>query len=220
VRTLGRRVSLVTGLVLALTGSGAVLAAEAVPTVDVSGVVLDTEGQPAVVESARVDEFETPESEGVRTTLDVAADGTVTVPLRKWGTVEQPAIARFAVFGPPGEPVVINDEGCTEMTTPFGTVDVAIPGEVPAEPIAIVLNQSVVDGLCPPVTATPEPKAPEPKAPDPEPNVQAPSVTLPPTDAQAGMNSALAGSLAAAMVLAGIALVGAGFVLRRGNRAR
>ena len=219
-RTLGRRVSLVTGLVLALTGGGAVLAAEAVPTVDVSGVVLDTEGQPAVVESARVDEFETPESEGVRTTIDVAADGTFTVPLHEWGTPEQPAIARFAVFGPPGEPVVINDEGCTETTTPFGTVDVAIPGEVPAEPIAIVLNQSVVDGLCPPVTATPEPKAPEPKAPDPEPNVQAPSMTLPPTDAQAGMNSALAGSLAAAMVLAGIALVGAGFVLRRGNRAR
>ena len=219
-RSLGRRVSLVTGLALALTGGGAVLAAEAVPTVDVSGVVLDTEGQPAVVESARVDEFETPESEGVRTTIDVAADGTFTVPLREWGTAEQPAIARFAVFGPPGEPVVINDEGCTETTTPFGTVDVAIPGEVPAEPIAIVLDQSVVDGLCPPVTATPEPKAPEPKAPDPEPNVQAPSVTLPPTDAQAGMNSALAGSLAAAMVLTGIALLGAGFVLRRGNRAR
>jgi hypothetical protein len=218
-RSAVRSITLLAGLVLVLTATATAFAADGVPTVQISGVVLDTEGQPAVVESARVDEFETPESEGIRTTIDVAADGTFSVALREWGTAEQPAIARFAAFGPRGEPVVINDEGCTETTTPFGTIDVAIPGEVPMEPITIVLDQSVVDGLCPPVTATPDPTTPDPTTPDPEPNVQAPSVTLPPTDAQAGATLAFAGSLAAAMVLAGIALLGAGFVLVRRNRA-
>ena len=214
--TLGRRVAWITGVVLALAGTGTVLAADATPTVEVSGVVLDTEGNPGVVESARVDEFETPESEGLRTAIDVAADGTFSVMLREWGTPEQPAIARFSAFGVPGEPVVINDEGCTETTTPFGTVDVSIPGEVPTEPITIVLDQSVVDGLCPPVTATPEPEAP-----DPEPDDRAPTVTLPPTDAQAGSGPGLAGSVVAALLLAGIALLGAGFVAgRRPTRAR
>ena len=78
------------GLLLALTVAVTVLAADAVPTVDVSGVVLDTEGQPAEVESARVVEFETPDSEAV-TAIDVAADGTFTVALREWGTPEAPA---------------------------------------------------------------------------------------------------------------------------------
>jgi hypothetical protein len=111
---------------------------------------------------------------------------------------------------------VINDEGCTETTTPFGTIDVPIPGEVPTEPITIVLDQTVVDGLCPPVTATPQPEAP-----DPAPDDRAPAVTLPPTDAQAGSGPALAGSVAAALLLAGIALLGAGFVAgRRAGRAR
>ena len=211
-----RPITVLAGLVLILSATATAFAADAEPTVDVSGVVLDAEGQPAVVESARVDEFETPESEGVRTTIDVAADGTFTVQLREWGAPEQPAVARFAVFGVPGEPVVINDEGCTETTTPFGTVDVPIPGEVPTEPITIVMDQSVVDGLCPPVTATPEPEAP-----DPEPAERAPAVTLPPTDTQAGSGPALAGSVAAALLLAGAALVGAGFLAaRRAHRAR
>ena len=38
------------GVVLALTVALTAIAADAVPTVDVSGVVLDTEGQPADVE--------------------------------------------------------------------------------------------------------------------------------------------------------------------------
>ena len=215
-RSAVRPITVLAGLVLVLSATATAFAADGVPTVEVTGVVSDTEGQPAVVESARVDEFEAPESEGLRTEIDVAADGTFSVSLREWGTSEQPAIARFAVFGVPGEPVVINDEGCTETTTPFGTVDVPIPGEVPTEPIMIVLDQSVVDGLCPPVTATPEPEAP-----DPEPDDRAPTVTLPPTDAQAGAGPALAGSVAAALLLAGIALVGAGFVAaRRATPAR
>ena len=210
-RTAVRHMATFAGLVLAMTASVTAFAADAVPTVEVSGIVLDTEGQPAEVESARVDEFETPESEGIRTTFDVAADGTFTVALRQWGTLEQPAIARFAVFGPRGEPVVINEEGCTEQTTPFGTVDVPIPGEVPLDPVEIVLDQTLIDGLCPPVTATPDP--------EPEPDVQAPSVTLPPTDAQAGPTPALAGSVTAALLIAGLALLGVGSMLaRRSNR--
>jgi len=216
-RTAVRRTTALAGLVFTMTSTATAFAADAVPTVEVSGVVLDTEGQPAEVESARVDEFETPESEAIRTTIDVAADGTFTVSLREWGTAEQPAIARFAVFGPRGEPVVINEEGCTEQTTPFGTIDVPIPGSVPTEPIEITLDQSLVDGLCPPATATPDPN---PKAPDPEPDAQAPAVTLPPTDAQPG-GPALAGSVPAALLLAGIALLGAGFVAaRRGTWPR
>jgi hypothetical protein len=203
----GRRVASMAGLLLAMTASASAFAADAVPTVEVSGIVLDTEGQPAEVESARVDEFETSESEGIRTTIDVAADGTFTVALREWGTPEQPAIARFEVFGPRGEPVVINEEGCTEQTTPFGTVDVAIPGEVPAEPIEIVLDQTLIDGLCPPVTATPDP--------EPEPDVQAPSVTLPPTDAQGASDPSLVGSLGSALLVAGVALLGVGSMLAR-----
>ena len=215
-RTAVRPMAALAGLVLAVAATATVFAADAVPTVEVSGVVLDTEGQPAEVESARVDEFETPESEALRTTIDVAADGTFTVSLREWGTAEQPAIARFAVFGPRGEPVVINEEGCTEQTTPFGTIDVAIPGAVPVEPITITLDQELIDGLCPPATATPEPDAevPDLEAPD----VEAPTITLPPTDAQAG-SPALAASLAAALVFAGIALLAAGFAIaRRGSR--
>jgi hypothetical protein len=210
-RTAVRHMATLAGLVLALTASVTAFAADAVPTVDVSGIVLDTEGQPAEVESARVDEFETPESEGIRTTIDIAADGTFTVALRQWGTPEQPAIARFAVFGPRGEPVVVNEEGCTEQTTPFGTVDVAIPGEVPLDPVEIVLDQTLIDGLCPPVTATPDP--------EPEPDVQAPSVTLPPTDAHAGGTATVAGSVTAALLVAGLALLGVGSMLaRRSNR--
>ena len=211
-RTALRRLTALAGFVLAMTAASTAFGADAVPTVEVSGVVLDTEGQPAEVESARVDEFETPDSDAIRTTVDVADDGTFTVALREWGTPEQPAIARFAVFGPRGEPVVINEEGCTEQTTPFGTIDVEVPGAVPTEPITITLDQELIDGLCPPATATPEP-APE------KPDVEAPAVTLPPTDAQPG-SPALAGSAAAALLFAGIALLGAGFVVaRRGSRS-
>ena len=108
---------------------------------DVSGVVLDTEGQPAEVESARVEELETTDSEPIVTAFDVAADGTFTVALQEWGTPDAPALARFVFVGPRGEPVVIDEEGCTEQTTPWGTLEVPIPGVVPTEPVEIVLDQ-------------------------------------------------------------------------------
>ena len=164
-RIAARSFSALAGLLLALTVALTVLAADAVSTVDVSGVVLDTEGQPAEVETARVEELETPDSEPIVTPIDVAADGTFTVALQEWGTPEDPAVARFVVFGPRGEPVVVDEEGCTETTTPFGTLEVAIPGVVPTEPLEIVLDQTLIDGLCPAVTATPEPEAPARRGP-------------------------------------------------------
>ena len=136
-----RSISALAGLVLALTLALTTFAADA-PTVEVTGVVLDTEGQPVAADTARVEEFETPDSQPIVTPIDVAADGTFTVALQEWGTPEEPALARFVVFGPQGEPVIINEEGCTEMNTPFGTLEVAIPGVVPTEPIDIVLDQT------------------------------------------------------------------------------
>ena len=207
-RTAVRSFSALAGLVLALTVGVTVLAADAVTTVDVSGVVLDTEGQPAEVDLARVEELETPDSEPIVTPIDVAADGSFTVALREWGTPEQPAIAHFDVRGPQGEPVVVNEEGCTETTTPFGTLDVEIPGVVPTEPVEVVLDQVLIDGLCPAVTATPEREAPAPRG---------PSVTLPPTDAGGASRLApgVTGAVASMLVLAGIAVLALAALVRR-----
>jgi hypothetical protein len=209
-RIVTRSFSALAALLLALTVALPALAVDAVPTVDVSGVVLDTEGQPAEVESARVVEFETPDSDGVTTVIDVAEDGTFTVALREWGTPEEPARAQFFVEGPPGEPVIINDEGCTETTSPSRTLEVEVPGEVPTEPLEIVLDQTVVNGLCPPATATPEPEAPEAPAP-------APAITLPPTDVStgAGGGQSPATVVASAMLLSGFALLALASLLRR-----
>jgi hypothetical protein len=71
---------------------------------------------------------------------------------------------------------------------------------VPTDPLVIVLDQTVVSGLCPPATATPEPEAQVP-------DVEAPTITLPPTDAQGATNPGLAGSLGSALLLAGVALI-------------
>jgi hypothetical protein len=170
--------------------------------------VLDTEGQPAEVESARVVEFETPGSDGVTTVIDVAEDGTFTVALREWGTPEEPARAQFFVTGPRGEPVIINEEGCTETTSPSGTLDVEIPGVVPTEPVEIVLDQVVVDGLCPPATVTPEPEAPAPRG---------PSVTLPPTDVGGASpaQTEQTGTFAGLLFMAGTAVLAVVAILRR-----
>ena len=207
-RIAARSFSASAGLLFALTVGLTAFAADAVPTVDVSGVVLDTEGQPAAVESARVEELETPDSEPIVTAIEVAADGTFMVALQEWGTPENPALARFVVYGPRGEPVVINDQGCTEQTTPFGTLEVPIPGAVPTEPLEIVLDQTVIDGLCPPVTATPKPEAPAPRA---------PSVTLPPTDVggTSGANSGLTGIYAGLLFLAGTTALALAALARR-----
>jgi hypothetical protein len=199
------RTTIALGLVL--TVASAALAADAVPTVQVSGSILDTEGQPAVVESARVEERERPDSEAIVTPIDVGEDGTFTVALREWGTPEQPALARFQVVGPMGEPIVINDEGCTITKTPFGTLDLEIAGQVPTEPIVIVLDQFFEDGTCPPVTATPQPEEQAPQ--------EQPAVTLPPTDSSGGASPALIGSWAAVLVLSGIGLLGLATLLMR-----
>jgi hypothetical protein len=204
-----RPIAVLAGLVLVLSATATAFAADAVPTVDVSGYV-DGEGQPVEVESAILEEFETPDSEPVVTPIDVADDGTFTVSLREWGTPEQPALARLTAFEPPAEPFE-DEDGCTHVIQEFGVYELDIPGQVPTDPIVMVYNQATNSALCPPATATPEPDR----------DVQAPAVTLPPTDAQAGSGPEIAGSLAAALLLAGVALVGAGFVAgRRAGRAR
>ena len=208
-RTALRRMTALAGLVLATTATATAFAADAVPTVEVSGFV-DGEGQPVEVESAMLEEFETADSEPIVTPVDVAEDGTFTVSLREWGSPEQPALARITAFAPPES--TEDDEGCVETIQLFGVYEIDIPGQVPTDPIVIVYNQAARSVLCPPVTATPEP--------EPDEDVQAPAVTLPPTDAQPG-GPALVGSIAAASVLAGLALLGAGFlVARRGSRPR
>lgn len=205
----GRRFAWMAGLLLAVTATATAFAADGVPTVDVSGYV-DGEGQPVEVESASLEEFETPESEPIVTPIDVAEDGTFTVSLREWGSPEVPALARITVFAPTSEPTE-DEEGCFEYIQMFGVYEIDIPGQVPTEPIAIVYNQATRSVLCPPVTATPEP--------EPEPDAQAPSVTLPPTDVRAEASPALTGSVAAALLVAGLALLGVGSMLaRRTNR--
>lgn len=192
----------VTACVMAFSTAGTVVAADAVPTVEVTGLVVDLEGQPVGdVESSRTVESETPESHPITTNFDVAADGTFTVALREWGTPEAPARARFIVYGPFSEPRVINDEGCTEMTQALGIIDLDIPGVVPTNPLVIELDQTVVSGLCPPATATPEPE-PVAQVPD-----EAATITLPPTDAQGATGPGLVGSIGSALLLAGVALV-------------
>ena len=202
-RTAVRRISALAGLVLAMTSTATAFAADAVPTVEVSGFV-DGEGQPVEVESAMLEEFETPDSEPIVTPIDVAEDGTFTVSLREWGSPEQPARARITAFAPPES--TEDEEGCVESIQLFGVYEIDIPGHVPTDPIVIVYNQAARSVLCPPVTATPDP--------EPDEDLQAPAVTLPPTDSQPG-GPALAGSGAAAFFLAGIALLGAGFVAAR-----
>ena len=80
--------------------------ADAVPTVDVSGIVVGIDGEPTVVEWAKVEEYESEDADAVVTEFDVADDGTFTVALREWGTAEAPARALLMAFGPAKEPVV------------------------------------------------------------------------------------------------------------------
>lgn len=194
------RAALAVGLVLAPTLTVTVQAADAVPTVVVSGSIVDPDGQPAEVESARVEEFETPDSAAVVTAIDVDPDGTFTVALQEWGSPEQPARALFSAFGPPSEPVFL-ENGCWEVMTPYGTTEVDIPGAVPTDPVRIVLDRELVDGLCPPVTATPRPSGP--------------SVTLPPTDAAANVLPGQPAASAVVLLLAAIAVLALASLLRR-----
>lgn len=157
--------SALAALAVSVALAGSAMAADTVPTVVVLGSIVDTDGQPAVVALAHVAEYETPDSAPVLTTLNVAPDGTFAVELRAWGTPELPARAVFTAFAFPSEPIV-DANGCTMTTTAFGTLELEIPGDVLDRAIGIVLDKTAEQGLCPPVTATPEP-----------------AITLPPTDA-------------------------------------
>jgi len=148
--------------------AGTVFGADDTPTVEVSGVVLDTEGQPAEVESAVVTQSETAGGQGTSTPFDVNPDGTFTVAILERGTPESPAHARLIAYGP--SETIIDDKGCTSTTNSIGSVDLVIPGQVPTDPIVIALDGLVGSAVCPGNSLEEDP--------------QAPSVTLPPTDAQ------------------------------------
>jgi hypothetical protein len=185
-------------LVLAMAGTA--VAADAVPTVEVSGFV-DGEGQPVEVESAKLEEFETPDSEPLVTPIEVADDGTFTVALRDWGTPEQPALARITVFAPPTEPVQ-NEDGCMESFQLFGVYELDIPGQVPTEQIVLVFNQATHSVACESDETAP-------------PDAQAPSVTLPPTDGGQSAEPVQARSTAVILLVAGIALLVAASIVGR-----
>jgi hypothetical protein len=149
---------------LLLWGAGVVLAADAVPTVEVTGTIVGTDGQPVEIELARLLEYETATSEPIVTPIIVAADGTFTVVLRAWGTPEEPARAVIEAYGVRAGPFTEGE--CQVWRTPFGTLELSIPGQVPAEPIEITVDRDVEDAICGGgLTATP------PR-----------TLTLPPTD--------------------------------------
>jgi hypothetical protein len=193
-------------LVLSLAGAAAVLAADDVPTEPVVGTVVGLDGAPADVVSARVEEYETPDADPVVSTFEVAADGTFTVALRVWGTAGQPGRAVFTVLGERSDPV-FDENGCWTTTTQFGTLEIAIPGAVPSEPLEIVVDRAVEEGLCPAETATPAPSRP--------------SVTLPPTDSVPGAMGAGANlSAGDALLVLGIWILGLGSLMRSRRPAR
>jgi hypothetical protein len=187
-------------IVLSLAGAAAVLAADDVPTEPVSGTVVGLDGEPAEVVSARVEEYEGPDADPVVSPFDVAADGTFTVELRVWGTAEQPARAVFTVLGERSDPV-FDENGCWTTTTPFGTLEVPIPGAVPSEPLEIVVDRAVEEGLCPAETATPAPSRP--------------ARTLPPTDSGPGAKDiGVHLTPNEAFIVVGVWLIGLGSLIR------
>lgn len=193
-------------VVLSLAGAAAVLAVDDVPTALVSGTVVGLDGAPAEVVSARVEEHETPDADPVVSAFDVAEDGTFTVELRVWGTAEQPARAVFTVLGERSDPV-FDENGCWTTTTPFGTLEVAIPGAVPSEPLEIVIDRAVEDGLCPAETATPAPSRP--------------AKTLPPTDsAPRAKDIGVHLSPSEAFLVLGVWLLALGSLIRARRPAR
>ena len=178
---------------LSLGGAGATLGADAIPTVEVSGTVLGLDGLPVELEEAYVLEYETAASEPIKTRIDVAEDGSFTVALREWGTAEEPARAQFHAYT--ADLPVVEEDGCLVTRTPYGSVEIAVPGVVPVEPIAVVLDRHLESAICGGgLTATPH-------APEPEP---VPGITLPPTDVAPGARPAPASVGAMAGVLVGV----------------
>lgn len=163
-----------TAIVLSLASTA--IAAEAVPTVEVSGTVVGPDGTVVPVKAAWLVEYEFEGAEPIRTDILVAEDGTFTVALRAWGTAEAAARAEISAEGHFGEEEV-DEQGCVIVRWPVGSTSIDIPGVVPADPIAVVMDEENLIGAC---TATPAPTPESPEAPR---TPEAPGITLPPTDA-------------------------------------
>ena len=169
---LRRIVAVMSATAVVLSFATGVIAAEAVPTVEVPGTVLGLDGTVVPVKVAQLTEYEFPGAEAIRSDIAVAEDGTFTVALRAWGTPEAPARAEITAEGQPGDEEV-DEDGCVIVRWPIGSTTIDIPGVVPVDPIVVVMDQENLIGAC---TATP---APTPAAPE------APGITLPPTDGPA-----------------------------------
>jgi hypothetical protein len=194
-------VRIVGALALIFAWTGVALGADAVSTVDVSGTVAGPDGGPIEVTEATLWEQETPDSESIKSDFDVADDGTFTVSLREWGTADQPALALIRIRGPETEETDVH--GCIVIRWPIGAVEVEIPGEVPTDPLTVVLDEMESIGAC---TATPEP---DPGA----------LVTLPPTDTRGplagGVRPAVPGTADILLVVAILVLACCSIVVAR-----
>ena len=198
---LRRIAAVMSATAIVLSIATGVIAAEAVPTVEVSGTVLGPEGTVVPVKVAQLTEYEFEGAEGVSTDISVAADGTFTVALRAWGTAEAPARARIFAEGQFGDEE-IDEDGCVIVRWPVGTATIDVPGVVPVDPIVVVMDQENLIGAC---TATPTPAAPA-----------APGITLPPTAASASPTTPGAGMAWLGLVL--LAFSTAAVALRRPRR--
>ena len=192
---------------LALSLCSVVIAAEAVPTVEISGAVVGPDGAVVPVKGAKLYEWEFEGAELLVTDIVVAEDGTFSVALRVWGTPETPARARIVAEGSVVEEEV-SEDGCVVHRWPTGAITLEIPGVVPPDPVVIVMDDFNSIGAC---TATPAPTPTAPEAPP------APGITLPPTDASA--MPAVHGSAVAGLGLMLLA-VGTTAVFLRPRRTR
>lgn len=181
VQVFRRFVTVVSATAIVLSLASTATAAEAVPTVEVSGTVVGPDGTVVPVKAAWLLEHEFEGAEGIRTDVVVAADGTFTVALRAWGTAEAPARARIVAEGHFGEEEV-DEQGCVIARAPVGSMAIEIPGVVPVDPIEVVMDDENVIGAC---TATPAPTPEASEAPQAPEAPEAPGITLPPTDASA-----------------------------------
>lgn len=203
-------VTLIGAVAIVLSSAGGVSAADAVPTVEVSGTVVGPEGTVVPVERAQLYEYESEGADPIRTDIVVAEDGTFTVALRAWGTADAPARIQILAEGEFGEEEVDAD-GCVTVRWPTGSLEMEIPGVVPVEPIIVVMDEESSIGAC---TATPAPTRDAPEAPE---APEAPVITLPPTDA--GGTPGLPGATIAWLGLVLLGLSAAALLLKP-RRAR
>jgi hypothetical protein len=161
------------------------------------GRILDADGNPFPVESARMTLIAPDGGGSVASKFEVAEDGSFEVALMPWGSVQAPAQVRIDVTGAVTS-VVVDDEGCSEQFAPLvqAVFPVALESGSDPEPVELIGREVPVGTVCG--------------------NVAAPGTTLPPTDVNPELLAAVTrqatvvAALGAIGFLAGITGVGAG----------